>query len=501
MSKELLEMIEAVAYEKNMPVDTVREAVESAIAALARKEQKIPQATYKAFIENDGSVDVVRVWEVVENEDEIENEFRQILNNTIEEPVYRDKDSGEAYEDVPTPQWTRQGLQIVKQVLAQRMRQGLRQNIEDEWVGRVGDVVNGIVKRIDRGNIYIDLGEPVEGVLSGKDKLPGEMLKIGNRVKCLVTEVDAKRKGAVVTLTRTSEEFVRELIAIEVPEIALEQVIIKNIAREPGSRTKVIVDSGHGLRVPATSVCIGMRGVRAQSISNELNGERIEFIQWDESLVNLAISCLSPLIPKEVSGVVIDENENKMIFGIKKDSLARAIGARGQNVRLASKILGMEIELLSSEDFEERKEMDEETSKQTLMELMDMDEDMASYLVEEGFGTIEDIYMCEIGELLMLDGVDEEIALMLKERAGETLMLRQMLSQEPEKVDEEINADSSLDVLGIGDEDVSALNKQDIHTVQDLADCGLMDVEWSEDRDDELSAWIMQSRKAVGMID
>ena len=479
MSKQLVDMIEAVAYEKSMPEDLVRAAMESAIAALARREQKAPNGTFRAAIAKDGSVTVVRVWSLV---DEVLDADREVLRDGRTED--------EIEEAVDTPQWTRQGLQVVKQVLAQKLKQGLRATIAEAWQDRVGDIVMGVVKRVDKNRIVLDLGEPVEGVISGKDRIPGEIFKMGHRCRAIVTEVNAEGQGAVITLSRTADDFVRELISIEVPEVDLGQVIIKAVARDPGQRAKVAVQAGNGLRNHPAAVCVGMRGVRAQAVSNEINGERLEFIQWSDNPAEMLIAALSPA---EVSTLILEEGDRRAMVGVQKENLARAIGSRGQNVRLASRLTGWNVELMSEEDLQAKREAEDQQAKQDLMDAMDMDEEMADLLVAEGFSTVEDIHFSPIGDLLVIEGLDEELADILKERAERAVLLKEMLEVRDD--------DSELMVLkGISSEDVEVLGKQGIVTLQDLADQGVMDIEWNEERDDELSAWIMEARERTGMI-
>lgn len=480
MSKQLVDMIEAVAYEKSMPEDLVRAAMEAAIAALARREQKAPGGVFRAEIEKDGTVNVWRVWQQV---DEVVDEEKERLRTPGGQDIVE--------EQVETPQWTRQGLQVVKQVLAQKLKQGLRNTIAEAWQGRVGDVVMGVVKRVDKNRIVIDLGEPVEGVLSGKDRIPGELFKIGQRCRAIVASVSAEGQGPVISLSRSSDDFVKELIAIEVPEVDMGQVIIRAVARDPGQRAKVAVQAGPGLRSSPAAVCVGMRGVRSQAVSNEINGERLEFIEWKDDFAQFLIAALNPA---EIVKITIDEAAKRAAVGVPQENLARAIGSRGQNVRLASKLTGWNIDLMSVEDLEAKREQEDASARQTLMDALDIDEEIATLLVNEGFLTVEDMALSLEAELLYIEELDEDIIAELRERATNALLLQEITAHEEAPLQE-------LDQLdGISSDDVAALNKQGITTLENLADLGVMDVVWNEDRDDELEKWIMQAREAVGMI-
>lgn len=473
--KQLIDMIEAVAYEKSMPQSAVREAMESAIAALARKEQKEPGGYFHADIDEDGNVSVWRVWQIVDN---VMDEDRERLGENVGDVEM---------DEVPVPQWNRQGLQVVKQVLAQRLKQGLRQTIADAWKNRQGDVVMGMVKRVDKNRVIVDLGEPVEGVLAGRDRIPGEIFRVGQRVRALVAEVNSEGQGPVITLSRTHDDFLRELISIEVPEVDLGQVHIRAIARDPGSRAKVAVQAGPGLRHGAAAVCVGMRGVRAQAIGAEINGERVEFLEWNDDPVQMIIAAMSPAV---ITTLVMDENTKVCTVAVSKENLARAIGTRGQNVRLASKLTGWTINLMSQEDFQAKDEAEKTSAKESLMGLMDMDEEMAEVLMDEGFMNVQDIHHADVAELMSIEGVDEDLAQMIKERAENAVLLQQELEEYEHGL-------ASLDQ--ITEKDIQALEEQQITTLQDLADQATDDVEWEGDTE-QLGRWIMEARRKVGMI-
>ena len=493
MNKNLIDMIEAVSYEKSMPKDTVWSAMEAAVAALARKENKGGAGEFKATIQKDGSVDAVRLWQVVAPED-IEDPERQI---SVHDDIIADwTDTAAAVGDVveepvDEPTWTRQGAQVVKQVLAQRLKQGLRVSIAEQWAGRVGETHIGLVKRVDRDRIIVDLGEPVEGVMGQRDRIPGEMFKVGQRVRVLIKDVQADGQGPVITVSRSDDAFLRELIGIEVPEVDMGQVIIHGVARDPGSRAKVAVEAGRGLRSHPAAVCVGMRGVRAQAISGEINGERVEFIEWNE---NPAEFILAALHPAEVRTLVLDEDDKRAMVGVDAENLARAIGGRGQNVRLAARLTGWNIDIMSSEELQGRRDSEDETSRQNLVSLIDIDEELAGILVEEGFLTIEDIALSPIGDLLVIEGMDQDTVLALQERARDSMALRQMLHADDDSVPE------TLADLGFAPEEVVALALQDVVSIQDLADQAVGDLDWPDADQQELGTRIMQARALVGMI-
>lgn len=480
--KQLLEMIEAVSYEKSMPIERVRGAMESAIAALARREAKPDDGEFSALIEEDGEVSAWRVWYYV---DEVENPSTQRLA-TKEYP-----DGTVIEEQVDVPKWTRQGLQVVKQVLFQRLKEGLRLTVAETWSDRVGEIVTGVVKRTCKGGWILDLGEPAEGVLAGREAIPNETLRIGNRVRALVKSVNETGNGPAIVLSRSDENLLLELIRVEVPEIDMGMVKIHAIARDPGVRAKIAVSAGVGLRNSPAGTCVGMRGVRAQAVSNELNGEKLDFIEWSENPAQLLVSAMAP---GEIETIILDEGEKRALMGVNADKLGRAIGGGGQNIRLASKLTGWKIEAMSAEDLEARRVKEDQRAAEKLGQALELDEEMSQILVEEGFYQIEEVAYCGIGDLLAIEGFDDEIAVELQARAQDWLLNRELL-----KAQEEVEAGPVKlgDLEGISQEDVAKLEEQGIDSLNKLAECGIMDVMWDEERDDELGSWIMAAREAT----
>ena len=480
--KQLVEMIEAVAYEKSMPEARVRQAMEGAVAALARREAKPDDGDFRASIDSDGTVTAWRVWRYV---DTVENPALERQATKLH-PV-----GTTAEEPVAEPKWTRQGLQVVKQVLYQRLREGLRQTVADTWEGRVGEVVTAVVKRACKGGWILDLGEPAEGVLTGRERIPNENLRIGHRVRVLVKSVNKEGGGPGVVLSRSDEALLRELITVEVPEVGMGMVKIHAIAREPGVRAKIAVSAGPGLRNSPSGTCVGMRGMRAQSISNDINGERLDFVEWSENPAEFLVAAMAPA---EIETLVLDENEHRAMMGIAPEKLGRAIGAGGQNIRLASKLTGWKIEAMTLDDLAAKREAEDNEAIGKIGKALDMDEEMASALIDEGFYNIEDIAYCEPAELLVIDGFDEDIVEELQSRARDAL-----LAIEVEKAAAKAaEGPKTLDDLdGISSEDVAALEKQGIDSLAKLAECGLRDVIWDEERDEELGAWIMAAREAT----
>lgn len=480
--KQLVEMIEAVAYEKSMPEARVRTAMEGAVAALARREAKPDDGEFGAQIDKDGTVNAWRVWHYVE----------AVENPAVEREATDEFPAGTVVEEeVPEPKWTRQGLQVVKQVLYQRLREGLRQTVAEVWKDRVGEVVTGVVKRTCKGGWILDLGEPAEGVLAGRDTIPNETLRVGHRVRVLVKSVNDEGNGPGVVLSRSDEGLLRELISTEVPEVGMGMIKIHAVARDPGVRAKIAVSAGPGLRNSPTGTCVGMRGTRAQAVSNEINGERLDFVEWSDNPAEYLVAAMAPA---EIETLVLDEGERRAMMGIHPDRLGRAIGAGGQNIRLAAKLTGWKIEAMTRDDLTAKREAEDAEAIARIGKALDMDEEMAIALIEEGFYNVEDIAYCAPGDLLTIEGFDEDIVEELQARAREA-----MFNSELEKAASEAAAgpQTLADLDGISDEDVAKLSEQGIDSLAKLAECGLMDVIWDEERDEELGAWIMAAREAT----
>lgn len=481
-NKELNDMIEVVAFEKNMPVEMVRGAMETAIAGLARKENKAPDGKFEVKISANGGIEVNRVWTYVE----------EVINPDAELSV-----DGTAFEvgqvikqSAEVPKWTRQGLQTVKQILAQKIKQGLRDVVADEWTDKVGTCVLGMIKKVDRDRAYIEFGNNAEGVIEGRDRIPREFLRAGTRIRSYVKSVAAGGRGPVIHLSRAAPELLEEIVGIEVPEVGSGQIKIRGVAREAGVRAKVLVESlsYHGKSSPA-AICAGTRGVRAQAISNELNGERVDFIEWSDNDAQLILNSMAPA---EIVNIVLDNDKKTARLGVEEARLAIAIGSRGQNVRLASKVTGWNIEVMTVDDLKKKRYDEDEAAKQEFMELLEVDRDVAELLVEEGFFNVEDVAMASIAELTSLPGVDEETAEALNERAIEAAELKSILHDNA--------GDDWLGGLeGVTEDDLARFETQNVKTLQDLADLATDELEWPEN-DDRLGGLIIQARKKVGMI-
>lgn len=487
MNKPLLDMIEAVAYEKNISIELVTQAMEQTIAALARKEQKQPLGLFSAHIDQEGQVHVWRYWNPVPVVDDPEKEK---MENTSEEQLKM---------DIAVPKWTRQSLQFFRQTLNQKLKQGTRKIVADTWKDQVHQIVVGQIKRFDKHKIVVDLGEPAEGILPFKECcLDTDHLKIGQSIKASILSVQEEGKGSVIQLSRSSPQFLYGLLNLEIPEIDNGQIKVIALAREPGFKAKIVVKSGVGFNSSPIAVCTGMRGLRSQALSDELNGERIEFIEWKENFPEYVVSLFPPSSIQKIS---IDEIHHRITLGAHSENLSRIIGTKGQNIRLAKNLLGWSIDVLSLDDFEKQQEQEENEIKSLLVSTLNLDDEIAQLLIQYGFNSIEDIAYAPEADLLVIPEFDEDIIETLKERATDHLLLLEFSSTEKDESSETKTPESELASLNqITENDIHLLQQQNILTLQDLADLSLMDVVWDETRDDELAQWIIQARQKVGMI-
>lgn len=410
MSKTWLAVAEAVAHEKNLPFEDVVDALEKSLSALVRK-QHAPEGQTRVSIDvQTGEAQAFRIWTYVP----------EVVDDQLERLCSEPEQAGQALEtELPPPELTRVGAQVVRQVLFQQLRDALRDHVADSWQTRVGEVVTGVVKRFDKGRTYIDLGEPAEGVLWPKDSIPGERLKVGQRVRAVVAEVDRESKGPPVRLSRTSNEFLAALMANEVPEIHDGSLRIQAVARDPGARAKIAVAPQTGFRGDPIGACIGMRGIRIQSVVNELAGERIDVILWAEQPAEFIIGAMAPA---EIEKMVVDEEKKLALVGVGADNLARAIGRQGQNVRLAAALTGWTLEVQTPEAIDAKLEAEREEIVSLFGTAMELDLEIAEILADAGFESIEQIAHAPLEEMLSIDEFDEDIIDEIQSRAQNALL-------------------------------------------------------------------------------
>lgn len=489
MSREILYVAEALSNEKGVSRDVIFEAIELALASATRKKHMKDMDVRVDIDRNTGTYDSYRRWTVVED-DELEAEDREL---TLEQAQQDDPDIeiGDVIEEqMDSVEFGRIAAQTAKQVILQKVREAEREQVVEQFEDRVGEVLSGIVKRVERGHVFVDVGSGIEAIVPREFGIPREKVKRGDRLKGLLVEVNRLNRGPILTLSRKSPEFMIELFKVEVPEISQGFLEIKCAARDPGHRAKIAVFS-HDRKLDPIGACVGMRGSRVMSVANELGGERIDIILWDESTAQFIINAMAPA---EIESIVVDEEKNSIDVAVNEAQLSQAIGRGGQNVRLASELTGWEINVLTTDQAEEKNEAEAMEFVKEYEEKLDVDEDMAILLVQEGFSSIEEIAYVDESELLNIDGFDEDLVEELRGRARDAL-LTQMIAKE-EKLEDKKPAEDMLSLDLMNDKLAYVLAEKGVRTRDDLADLATDELlELVDMEEADASELIMEARK------
>ncbi len=482
MTKEILMVAEAVSAEKGVAEDIIFEAIELALATAAKKRYD-EEADIEVSIDRESGEYVTRRRWLVVPDTELALLGTQF---TTQEAVEVDTSlvPGDVHEEViENADFGRIAAQTAKQVIVQRVRDAERAQIVDLYRERIGELLAGIVKKVTRDNVIVDLGNNAEGLLPRGELVGRETFRINDRVRAILTEINTESRGPQLLLSRACKEMLTELFKIEVPEISEGVIQIRAAARDPGSRAKIAVKTGDQ-RIDPVGACVGMRGSRVQAVSNELDNERVDIILWDDNPAQLVINAMSPA---EVESIVVDEDSDTMEVAVAEDNLAQAIGRGGQNVRLASDLTGWTINVMSTDEAVERQEAEAVEIIETFMNALDVDEDVAVVLVEEGFATLEEVAYVPLEEMMGIEGFDEEISEELRARAKDALLTLAIASEE--KLDVE-PAEDLLTMEGMDRHLAFVLASRGIVTMEDLAEQGvddLMDIEeMTEERAGEL---------------
>ena len=460
MSREMLMLADALAREKNVDKEVVFEALEQALASATKKRFKEEADVRVSIDRNTGEYESFRRWQVV-SEAELESEGHQILLIDAQDKI-PDIEIGDYIEEpLENVEFGRIGAQAAKQVILQKIRDAEREQIISDFLDRKEHLVNGVVKRIDRGNAIIESGR-VEGFLHRDQMIPRENLRVGDRVRAYLLRIDRGVRGPQVVLSRTASEFIMKLFELEVPEIEEGLLEIKAAARDPGLRAKIAVVS-HDPRIDPIGTCIGLRGSRVTSVTNELAGERVDIIHWSADPAQYVINALAPA---EVSSIVVDEDKHSMDVVVDEEQLAMAIGRGGQNVRLASELTGWELNIMSREVAEEKQSTESGKTLALFIEKLDVDEEVAQILVDEGFSTLEEVAYVPLNEMLEIEAFDEDLVNELRNRARNALLTAAIVGEEQV----EASAGDLLSLEGMDAETARTLASKGVHTTEDLAE-------------------------------
>ncbi|KFN49774.1 transcription termination factor NusA [Arenimonas composti] len=490
MSKELLLVMEAVANEKGVPRGVIIEAMEAALASAAKKRYHDQDVAVRVSINpKDGSYETFRRWEVVADDVVMESPDRQIrMMDAVDEVA--DIQIGEFIEEqVENAEFGRIAAQAAKQVIVQRVREAERAQVVDAWKDRVGELVNGIVKRVERGNVYVDLGGNAEAFIPKDKAIPRDVLRPGDRVRGYLLDVRAEQRGPQLFISRTAPEFMIELFKLEVPEVGQGLVEIKAAARDPGDRAKIAV-LAHDHRTDPIGACIGMRGSRVQAVSNELNGERIDIVLWSDNPAQFVINAMAPA---EVQSIIVDEEKHSMDLAVAEDKLAQAIGKGGQNVRLASRLTGWQLNVMTQDQVTAKSEAEQAAARALFMEKLEVDEEIAGILVAEGFSTVEEIAYVPAAELLAIEGFDEDIVEELRARARDALLTEALMVEED--IEEHKPAEDLLSLDGMDEATAYALAARGIVTRDDLAELATDELTDIEGVDEERAAKLIMAAR------
>nr|AKF43468.1 His_NusA_tjp1aN fusion protein [Expression vector pET28_nusA_tjp1aN] len=484
--KEILAVVEAVSNEKALPREKIFEALESALATATKKKYEQEIDVRVQIDRKSGDFDTFRRWLVV---DEVTQPTKEI---TLEAARYEDEslNLGDYVEDqIESVTFDRITTQTAKQVIVQKVREAERAMVVDQFREHEGEIITGVVKKVNRDNISLDLGNNAEAVILREDMLPRENFRPGDRVRGVLYSVRPEARGAQLFVTRSKPEMLIELFRIEVPEIGEEVIEIKAAARDPGSRAKIAVKT-NDKRIDPVGACVGMRGARVQAVSTELGGERIDIVLWDDNPAQFVINAMAPA---DVASIVVDEDKHTMDIAVEAGNLAQAIGRNGQNVRLASQLSGWELNVMTVDDLQAKHQAEAHAAIDTFTKYLDIDEDFATVLVEEGFSTLEELAYVPMKELLEIEGLDEPTVEALRERAKNALAT--IAQAQEESLGDNKPADDLLNLEGVDRDLAFKLAARGVCTLEDLAEQGIDDLADIEGLTDEKAgALIMAAR-------
>ncbi|MEI7970711.1 MAG: transcription termination factor NusA [Betaproteobacteria bacterium] len=486
MSREILMLVDALAREKNVDKETVFGALELALASATKRRFKEEADVRVAIDRNTGEYAAFRRWQIVPEEEFVDSGIHMLLEESlVDDPTVKMGDFVE--EPLEAVEFGRIGAQTAKQVILQKIRDAEREQILSDFLERKEHLVTGTIKRMERGNAIVESGR-LEAVLPRDHMIPKENLRIGDRVRAFVLKIDRSSRGPQLILSRIAPEFLVRLFELEVPEIEEGLLEIKAAARDPGSRAKIAVKS-NDQRLDPIGTCVGMRGSRVQAVTQELAGERVDIVLWSPESAQFVINAL---MPAEVVSIVVDEDKHSMDVVVDEENLAQAIGRTGQNVRLASELTGWEINLMSETESQSRQHEETHRVRSLFMESLDVDEEVADILVQEGFNALEEVAYVPLSEMLEIEAFDEETVNELRSRARNALLTQAIASEERvEKMAQDL-----LGLEGMDDQTARLLAAKGVHTQEDLADLAVDDLVELTDMDAERAKQLIMTARA-----
>ncbi|MGB5305472.1 MAG: transcription termination factor NusA [Gammaproteobacteria bacterium] len=500
--KEILMVVDAVSNEKGIDKNVIFEAIEIALATATRKHAGGEIDARVAIDRETGDYQTFRRWQVIDeavaagadpdDEDVLVYEFpeRQI---TLAEAREKDPalEHGDYIEEpMDSVTFGRIGAQTAKQVIVQKVREAERAMVVDAYRDRVGELVTGVVKRVERGNVYLDLGANAEAIILREEMIPREAVRPGDRLRGYLREVSAEQRGPQLFISRVAPEFLLELFSLEVPEVGQGLIEILAAARDPGLRAKIAVKSNDP-RIDPVGACVGMRGSRVQTVSTELSGERVDIILWDENPAQFVINAMSPA---EVASIVVDEDTHTMDIAVVEEQLSQAIGRAGQNVRLASQLSGWELNVMDESQAEEKSEAEAAELQAMFKKQLDVDEEIAAILVQEGFSTIEEIVYVPNSELLQIEEFEEDMVEELRGRARDVLLTQAIMNEE--KLGDVEPAPDLLEMEGMDRGLAYELAGHGVITMEDLAEQAVDELMVIEGMDEQRAGALIMTARA-----
>jgi N utilization substance protein A len=489
-NKEILLVVDAVSNEKDIDRGVIFEAIESALATASKKLSDKDIETRVSIDRKSGNYSTFRRWLVIDDAEELEYPDKQI---TLTEAKKIDPDievGGYTEEAMDSVVFGRIAAQTAKQVIVQKVREAERARIVNAFQDRIGQLVMGVVKRVEKGSVILDLGENVEAIIPRDEMIPREAVRPGDRLRGYLRDVKSESRGPQLFVSRTAPELLIELFKLEVPEVGEGLIDILGASRDPGARAKIAVKSNDP-RIDPVGACVGMRGSRVRAVSNELSDERVDIILWDDNPAQFVINAMSPA---EVTSIVVDEDANSMTIAVAEDQLSQAIGRGGQNVRLASELTGWELNVMSEQQAAEKSEAEQQELVELFKEQLDVDDEVASILVQEGYTSIEEVAYVPLSEMLAIEEFDQEMVEELRNRAKDVLLTRALAQEEELEVSQP--ADDLLQMEGMDDHLAHVLASHGVVTMEDLAERSVDDLIDIEGMSKERAAQLIMTARA-----
>jgi N utilization substance protein A len=492
MSKEILLVVDAVSNEKALPRESIFEAMETALETATKKKYEGDIIVRVNIDRATGEFETFRRWLIVEESDTpMENPYAEIslAAAQYDEP---ELNVGDYVEDqIESVKFDRVTTQTAKQVIVQKIREAERGLIVDAYQEQIGEIITGVVKKSSRDSVILDLGNNAEAIIYRDDMLPRESFRPGDRIRGLLYEIKPEARGAQLFVSRTKPEMLIELFRVEVPEIGEEMLEIKGAARDPGSRAKISVKS-NDKRIDPVGACVGMRGSRVQAVSSELGGERVDIVLYDDNPAQYVINAMAPA---EVASIIVDEDKNTMDIAVEEGNLAMAIGRSGQNIRLASQLTGWELNVMTVADMNEKHQAENDKVLTLFIDKLDLDEDFALMLVEEGFTSLEEIAYVPVAEMLDIDGMDEDMVEELRERAKAAITTQALASEETLEGAEP--AEDLLNLAGLERHLAFVLASRGITTLEHLAEQGVDEISDIEELDETKAGELIMAARNI----